>query len=383
MKSQRDKFSLQRKFAYLNCAYMSPMMKKVEKAGKKGIYEKRTPYKIQPDHFFRELDTLRTLFSKLINNPDKNRIVTIPSVSYGMANVANNIKAEKGDNIVLVGEQFPSNVYPWVNFKEKGVEIKLISPGELKEGRGKQWNKDIIDAIDEKTKLVAMAHIHWADGTLFNLVSIRKKSKEMGAYLAIDGTQSVGALPFDIREIQPDALICAAYKCLMGPYGIGLAYYGPAFDNGKPIEENWINRLNSEDFSGLINYEDQYRDQALKYGVGEQSNFILVPMLVAAIKQLLKWEPENIQGYCKELIASVLPVIKDLGCWVEEEEYRANNLFGIRLPEGVDLEHIKTIFKKNRVSVSFRGNAIRVSPSVYNDEVDVRKLIKSFQEALT
>ncbi|NBC06158.1 MAG: aminotransferase class V-fold PLP-dependent enzyme, partial [Bacteroidetes bacterium] len=86
------------------------------------------------------------------------------------------------------------------------------------------WNEAILDAIDERTALVSLAHVHWADGTLFDLPAIRQRATEAGALLVIDGTQSVGALPFDIQEIQPDALICAAYKWLMGPYTTGLAY---------------------------------------------------------------------------------------------------------------------------------------------------------------
>ena len=64
-----------------------------------------------------------------------------------------------------------------------------------------------------------MGMVHWADGTIFDLEKIRKKTKEVGALLIVDGTQSVGAMPFDVNKIKPDALVCAAYKWLMGPYG--------------------------------------------------------------------------------------------------------------------------------------------------------------------
>jgi selenocysteine lyase/cysteine desulfurase len=124
-----------------------------------------------------------------------------------------------------------------------------------------------------------MGHIHWADGTLFDLVAIRKKAHSLGAKLIIDGTQSVGALPFSVQEIQPDALICAGYKWLMGPYSIGMAYYADSFNDGQPLEYNWINRLNSEDYSQLVNYQDSYKPKADKYSVGESSNFNLPPVV--------------------------------------------------------------------------------------------------------
>ena len=68
--------------------------------------------------------------------------------------------------------------------------------------------------------------VHWADGTIFDLEKIREKTNKVGAMLIIDGTQSIGTMPFDLKKVKPDALICAAYKWLMGPYGFGVAYYG-------------------------------------------------------------------------------------------------------------------------------------------------------------
>ena len=380
MQCQRAKFLLQRKHAYFNCAYMSPLMRKVEKAGIKGIKRKRTPFHIKPDDFFTDSENLRPLYSKLIDNDEPERIVLIPSVSYGLANVAKNIPFEGGE-ILLVDEQFPSNVYAWSSLKEKGFSIKTVSPSDSA-NRGESWNEQILAAINEKTRLVAMAHVHWSDGTLFNLQQIRKKLDEVGGLLVIDGTQSVGALPFSVKDIRPDALICAGYKWLMGPYSIGLAYYGPAFDQGTPIEENWINRVQSENFSNLINYREEYREKALRYEVGEHSNFILVPMLYQAIKQLVRWGPENIQQYANTLTKDAIAEFLGLGYKIEDEAYRGSHLFGIRLPESIEIAKLETAFRKNRVSVSIRGDSIRISTNVYNDEMDVRKLLKAMKDPI-
>jgi len=380
MKCQREKFNLQRKYAYLNCAYMSPLLKKVEKAGVKGIKKKRKPFHISSQDFFSETDTIRLLFSQLINNPEPNRVCLIPSVSYGLANVTRNIPFKNG-KILLVEEQFPSNVYPWLRLKENGFQIELVKATDSLR-RGQSWNEEILQAIDSKTRIVSIGHVHWSDGTLFDLAAIRKKLDEVGGLLIIDGTQSVGALPFDIQEIRPDALICAAYKWLMGPYSIGLAYYGKHFDHGVPIEENWINRKNSEDFSGLVAYEPEYQEGSMRYEVGEHSNFILVPMLHEALKQILKWKPESIQAYCKNLIKNPLQEIEALGFKIENETYRASHLFGIRMSESMDGGKIRNCLQANKVNVSFRGSAIRISPHVYNDEMDMRKLVKALKEAI-
>ena len=88
---------------------------------------------------------------------------------------------------------------------------------------------------------------------------------------------------------------------MLGHYGLGVAYYSERFNQGIPIEDNWINRKDSDDFQNLVNYQDQYREGAARYSVGEQSNFIQVPILQAGLEQILEWGVENIQAYCTDL----------------------------------------------------------------------------------
>ena len=375
MRCQKTKFILSKKVTYLNCAYMSPMLKKVEKAGVKGIKQKRKPYHITPVDFFKTSDLVKKRFSSIINCKNHNRIAIIPSASYGLANVVNNISIKEKDEIILLDEQFPSNVYPWLNLKERSkAKLVFIKRPDTLIGSGKKWNEEILAAITNKTKVVAIGNIHWACGTLFDLIAIRKKTAEVGALLIIDGTQSIGALPLSIEKIQPDALICAGYKWLMGPYSIGVAYYGNYFDKGIPIEDNWINRMGSENFSGLINYSDKYGELASRYNVGEQSNFILLPMLLAGLNQIESWGVKNIQDYCKNLISEEIKKVNQKKYWIEKENYRANHLFGIKqLDNKINL--IEKL-KSKKISVSIRGDKIRVSPHVYNDKREIKKLFE-------
>jgi selenocysteine lyase/cysteine desulfurase len=372
--NQRAKFSLPLSGTYLNCAYMSPLLKSVERAGLKGLLKKRNPMKISPADFFTETEELREQFAKLINVKETKRIVIVPSVSYGIATIAKNIKISRGENIIVAAEQFPSNYYTWHELvKENKADLKIISSIDGK-ARGKVWNERIVEAINSKTKLVALGHVHWADGTLFQLAEIRRRTKEVGALLVVDGTQSVGALPFDVQKLQPDALVCGGYKWLMGPYSFGMAYYGSYFDQGKPIEENWINRKHSENFAGLVNYQDEYQPYALRYEVGQHSNFVYVPMMLAALKQINQWKPENIQRYCEKISVKAIAQLKQAGCWIEDTNYRAHHLVGVRLPQHVNKEKLASALKKNKIAVSFRGDAIRVAPHLYNSEAEMLKL---------
>lgn len=374
---QRSKFSLPAGITYLNCAYMSPLMKEVEKAGLAGIKAKRNPLSVTPKDFFTSGDLIRKEFAKLIGSKEDNRIALIPSVSYGMANAAKNIKLSRSEKIIVAGEQFPSNYYPWQRLSlDSGAQLQVISPPQTNIHRGKTWNEHILDAIDKDTRIISLGNVHWADGTMFNLKEIRKRTLEVGALLLIDGTQSVGALPFNINEIQPDVLVCAGYKWLMGPYSIGMAYYGPYFDQGVPIEENWINRLHSEDFAGLVNYQLDYQAGALRYEVGEHSNFILAPMMLAALKQINAWKPKNIQAYCKQISKKPIELLRNNGFWIEDEKFRSSHLFGIRLPKDKDIRLIKFNLQKKNISVSYRGDAIRVSPHLYNTEKELLQLAR-------
>ncbi|MEQ9091391.1 MAG: aminotransferase class V-fold PLP-dependent enzyme [Balneola sp.] len=377
MDCKKSEFTLDTNITYLNCAYMSPLMQSVEEAGIKGIKNKRQPNLISGQDFFTESNELRNRFAQLINCKESENCVIIPSVSYGMANVARNLKLQKGDNIIVVGEQFPSNVYPWMEVALKAeAEIKTISPPDIEKGRGELWNKQILESINERTKLVACGHIHWADGTIFDLRSIRQKTYEIGAWLAVDATQSLGALPFNVQQLKPDALIAAGYKSLMGPYSIGMAYYGEELSNGSPIEQNWINRFESENFSNLVNYNEHYQPGALRYEVGEHSNFILVPMMLEAIKKLNEWKPENIQQYLIDLVEKPISLLRESGFIIEETKYRASNLFGIRLAEHHQMNRLKEKLLESNIIVSYRGDAIRVSPNVYNDSDDLHKLVQ-------
>lgn len=382
MKNQRSKFSLSRSQTYLNCAYMSPLMKRVEKAGIEGMKGKRNPASISATDFFTKTEVLRKEFATLVNTPDPRRIVVIPSASYGLSVAARNIPLKRGDTIVVAHEQFPSNVYPWRRLSQENQAIlHVVKPPDTFHHRGKEWNERLLAAITPKTKIVSLGHVHWADGTRFDLERIGKRVRDVGAKLIIDGTQSVGALPFDIARIQPDALVCAGYKWLMGPYSIGLAYFGECFDQGTPLEENWINRMGSEDFTGLVNYQDCYQPGALRYEVGEHSNFILVPMMLEALRQVNNWGPENIQSYCQSITARGIARLRKYGYWIENDDFRGQHLFGIRFPENANKENIIAWVKKNKISVSFRGEFMRVSPHVYNDRRDFDRLVETLISA--
>ena len=374
---QRYRFQLPPHLHYLNCAYMAPLAREVEEAGLRGMARRRDPSKIVADDFFVETDALRERFARLIGSSDPQRVALIPAVSYGIATAARNVPVESGQNIVILGDQFPSNVYVWMRkARENGAELRVVE--RTAKGRptpGASWNRRLLRAIDRNTAVVATPVVHWADGTRFNVAAIGRRARAMGAAFVIDGTQSIGAMPFDVAKVAPDALVVAAYKTLFGPYQSGLAWFGERFDEGVPLEEPWAGREGSDRFvAGRIEYVESYRPGALRYDVGERSNQIQVPMLNAALDMVLEWGPERVQEYCEDLLEPFEEAFREAGFELEDRAWRGAHLFGLRSVRGLDADKAAATLRRAGIFVSVRGEAIRVAPQVYNDRADLDAL---------
>ena len=379
LSNRKDEFDFPNDVVYLNTASFSPAFKSVETAGIQAVRAKNRPDLFKASDLFDPVIELRKLFAKVIDANDYNRVVTIPSVSYGLANVANNIELQSDDEIIVIDEQFPSNYYIWKTLADK-YNAKIITikrPEKVSE-----WNINILEAISDKTALIALGQIHWANGILFDLKAIREKSNKNNALLVIDGSQSVGALPFSIKEIQPDALICAGYKWLFGPYGCAYAYYGSYFDKGKPIEENWSIRLGSEDFSKLTQYQSEYKPLANRFSAGQSGSFIYIQMQIAALNEILEINSEALQNYCHTISKDALVKLKQIGFDSDPPELRAKHLFGIKIPKNANLDTLKKALNDNHIIVSFRGDYIRVSCHLFNTEAHFDKLFTTLKNSL-
>ncbi|MCK5205287.1 MAG: hypothetical protein KAR15_15495, partial [Desulfobacterales bacterium] len=194
-------------------------------------------------------------------------------------------------------------------------------------------------------------------------------------------TQSLGALPLSVFEVQPDFVIAASYKWLLGPYSLGFMYVNPNYHDGIPLEYNWINRKHSEDFAGLVNYRNDFQTGARRFDVGERSNFALMPMAFAALRQILDWQVPETASTLAGLTEEIAQRATDLDLNVAPTHLRAGHMLGIRFPEGVPDDLIDR-FAQNKIYVSVRGNSIRISPHLYNTKEDIDKLFSTVLESL-
>ncbi len=383
---RRDEFTLQPGHTWLNAAYMGLLPRKAQQAGVDAIGRRGFPIDLTADDFFTPSERTRRLCADLVN-ADPERVAFVPTAAYGIAIVAKNLQPRRGQNVVLLGEQFPSNVYPWLGWRDLGVEMRFVdapegpwsspTPGVTRAAR---WNDAVVAAIDEKTVLVAVEQAHWTDGALFDLHRIGKRARAVGAAFVIDATQTVGTMPLDVSAIRPDALVVHSYKAMLCNYGLGFVVLSDRFAEGSPLEESWLTRYGSEDFAGLVAYEDRYAAGMRRYDTSIRANPTLIAMLEASCALLVEWQPARIRAYLLGIERPFVERVRALGFEVADEHERAANIFGLRLPSGLAPETCRARLAEQHIHVSVRGSALRVSPHVYNDEADLDRLAGALAE---
>lgn len=375
---QRNLFNIPDEIVYLNTAYISPLSLKVEKAINKGCKLETEPWKIDPEfHFFHQIKETKIIFSNLFNISYKN-VSLIPSASYGISTAANNIKLTKTKNkILILKDQFPSNVYPWMELskKQEGV-LEIID--DLNETT---LTEEIINKISEEVAVVAIPNIRWTDGYIIDLKKVSDACKKFDVNLILDLTQSAGAMQIDLKEINPEFAIIANYKWMLGPYSTGFLYISDKFIDGVPLEETWIGRKNSQDFSKLTDYQSLYNSDSIRFDMGQRANFSLLPGVKAALEQLHDWSIRKIENTLYQNNLIICKGLSELGFEILSEKNRAPHFISARLP-GYDGNLLINILKKNKIFISERSGFLRITPHLWNNEEDFFKLINCLKSLI-
>ena len=379
--SQKSLFSLPEGLHYLNCASKAPLLNEAQALGIAGLRRQIAPLGLGPDEYSAESEALRSAVATLINaTPDQ--IAITPSVSYGVAIAEHNTRLGKGQNVVTVEEEFPSDVYAWMErCRKDGATLRSISRPASTDTVASAWNEQVLDAIDAQTAVVNISSVHWTDGVRFDLDAIGARAREVGALFVVDGTQSIGAEHFDFRSIQPDLLVCAGYKWLLGPYQIGFAALGERLLDAEPFEYHWSNRAGSHDTTATA-YRHDYEKGARRFDVGEHANYITLPMLTEGVRQATAWGVEAIQDYCATLAKPLEGLLEDERFSVAPASQRVAHILGLRLADSSRIAGIMMALGERGVRVSQRGQSIRVSPHVYNTPEDIDALMDGLMDGL-
>ena len=371
--NQRALFDIPEDVAYFDCAKMSPLLLGAAAAGERGLNRKRHPWNIGAEHFFDESERVRGLYARLIG-ASADDVAIVPSVSYGMASVMRNVRVAAGQTIVTLADDFPSGIYA-ARALAGEREARVVTVKRPEEDG--DWSAALLDAIDGDTALVVTPHIHWVHGTVIDVEALARRCRSVGATLILDTTQSAGALPLDLAAVDPDYIIAASYKWLLGPYSLGFLYVAPRHQQGQPLEEGWITRRGAEDFRTLAGYSSELQPSARRFDMGERSNFALLPVAGAAIEQLIAWGVENIAETLGAITGRIEAALAAHG--VVALPGRAPHFLSVRYPEGLP-DDIEARLAAADVHVSLRGDSMRITPHLYNHDADIDRLVRHLVE---
>ncbi len=372
----RDLFEIPDGITYLNCASMAPQLRSVTEAGLRAVRTKALPWNLSGPEWFAGSEELRALAARVMGT-DSDAVALVPAASYGIATAAANMPLLRGQTIVILHQQFPSNVYAWYELAKKNGGRVVVAQRET----GMDWNEALMQAIDDNTAIVALPQCHWTDGSKVDLERVGQRARDVGAGLVIDASQSLGASPLNLERVQPDFLTAVGYKWLLGPYGLGYLYVAPKWrESGVPLEQSWIARAGSDDFSRLVDHTDAYRPGARRFDMGESPQFVLVPMAIAALQQVLAWGVERIQQTLGLLTERVAQLAAGISYAVLPPEQRSAHMIGIRHARGIPAR-LPQLLHDASVFVSVRGDSIRIAPYLYNDAGDIERLFAVLRKA--
>lgn len=353
---------------------MGPLPRATVEAGWMALDRKAHPWTVAPDDFFVPGETYRSLVAELLG-ADADGVAITPSVSFGLSTFASFVPMAAGQVVVVPADEFPSNLHPWAVAAERaGAEVVRVPRAP---------DGDITSALiaevgrwGERVALVAAPPCHWTDGTPIDLVAVGGAARAVGAALAVDVCQSLGAAAFDIATVQPDVVAGATYKWLLGPYSLGFAWFSPRWRDQVPLDHGWATRAGADDFAGLTAATTGYRPGARRYDVGEAAQHQLMPVALASLHLVAGWSTDDTVAHARRLTGRIATAAADLGFGVAPTALRSPHLMGLRLSgTGLTGVELAAHLADARVHVSIRGASVRVSAHRFNDDLDVDRLL--------
>jgi selenocysteine lyase/cysteine desulfurase len=371
---QRAAFDVPEDVAYFNTASLAPQLRSVRAAGEAALDRRSRPWTITAADWFTDAEQVRALFGQLIG-ADAEGVALVPATSYGFAVAARNLPLAAGQRVLVLAEEYPSGVYTWRSAcASAGAELLTVT---RRPGQG--WTEAILEALDERVAIVSAPNVHWTDGALVDLVAVAARCREVGARLVVDGSQSVGAMPLDVSVVRPDFAVSVGYKWLLGPFSVGYLYVAEEHRGGRPLEENWILRAGSEDFSRLVDYRDEYQPGARRFDSGQRTKFELMPMAIAALTQLLQWQVPRVAASLAAITGHIAEQAAGLGLAAAGQ--RGPHLLGLRLPPPVR-DHMVPALAQAGCFAAVRGQSLRIAPHLHITEQDVSRLLSALERAV-
>ena len=275
-----------------------------------------------------------------------------------------NLDLRPQDNIVTLEDEFP-------NYQYVPAARKIPAEG-LIDGR-------FFDAIDERTRLICVSEVNYSTGLKAPIGEISRFAAERGIPSFVDGTQSVGAMRFDVAATPVSVLAVHAYKWLISPSGAGFMYVAPEFrESLQPLVIGWRSH---HDWRNVDNFHTEapvFPHSAEKYeGAGLPVSLLFA--MQASLEWILEIGPAVVEARTLQLAQRCREIVRNLG---GESLDSASQIANGRFP-GTDVSALAARLKQEKVVVAARAGNLRISPHFYNNEEDLARLEAGLKRALT
>jgi cysteine desulfurase/selenocysteine lyase len=368
----RALFPIVSRYAYLDHAANAPLATPVRST--MGVYLGRmTEEPFDLSHWERLRSQVRTRIAELLSVGAES-ITFTKNTTAGLGLVAAGLDWEAGDNVVGVHREFPSNIYPWMGLKRKGVELRLYQPEQ-----GRIDVKGVLRLCDQRTRVLAISAVQFWNGFRTDLGALAAALRGRDVLLVVDAVQAVGGLHLDLSKTPVDFLAAGAQKWLLGPMGVGFAYVGPRMlDRLTPVTigpESVVRERELFDYDltfkpGAGRFEDAAPNYPGILGMGAAVNLLLrcgAPAVEEVVLRLADRLREELPSRGYELVLKPTAPSERSG------------IVSFRHPRMVPAE-LHTRLRDAGVVISLRGDFLRASPHYYNSDEDLDRLLEALPQ---
>jgi cysteine desulfurase/selenocysteine lyase len=372
----QDEFERETASVWLNTAHQGRLPKRAAVALAEAIEWKLHPEALAGSERFTEVpQRLRQLLARVVGAREDD-VVLANSASYGLHLVANGLELQRGDEIIVAANDFPSDILPWLRLQEEGVRVSMLDPnGEVLTA------EEVEAAITARTRVVCLTWVHSFSGRVLDLDAVGAVCRDHGVWFVVNGSQAVGAVPVDVRSVPVDALVSVGFKWLCGPYGTGLCWLRPElFDALRSSKLYWLSALTADDLAApSLDLQMITPRRAGRHDIFGTANFFNYVPFATAIELLLEYGIQAIHEYVDGLVVRLLDGVEQSRFrLVSSEETRSTLVLlePVSEPSEVVVERLTAA----RIHVAHRRGRIRVSPHVYNTSADIDRALELLEE---
>src|SRR5438874_7549273 len=288
---------------WLNAAHQGPLPRVAIEAAERALAEKAAPHLIADEAFVDVPRRLRELLGRLIGAPAE-EIILGNSASWGLQVLADGLPWRQGDEVLVLADEFPATVFPWLVTERHGVTVRQreLSEPVLQPERLQQ-------ELSPRTRVVAVNWVRSLTGHVVDVAGLHDVCERFGVHLVLNVTQGLGALPFDVRRLPVAAISCSGFKWLCGPYATGFAWIRPdVLQTMHPVQAYWLALPDGTELDLNAEGEHRLRDDlgARAYDVFGTANFLNYAPWAAALEYLLAQGVEAIAEHDQALVERLI-----------------------------------------------------------------------------